>query len=114
MSVQANWARWYPRASSSKLRISVQVQVGVIMMLRALVQTPRRVLLKTTILFCFCVELQTSRSQIGAARHARSNFASKPAQTEGARSATRSLSWRVSPERLKLAEPVRKSRLSMQ
>jgi hypothetical protein len=41
---------------------------------------------------------------------ARSNLASKPPQTDAPRNATRSLSWRVSPERLKLAEPVRKSR----
>jgi hypothetical protein len=41
---------------------------------------------------------------------ARSNLASKPAQTDAPRNATRSLSWRVSPDLLKLAEPVRKSR----
>jgi hypothetical protein len=41
---------------------------------------------------------------------ARSNFASNPAQTDEPLSATRSLSWRVSPDREKLAEPVRKRR----
>ena len=45
---------------------------------------------------------------------ARSNLASNPAQTEAPLSATRSLSWRVSPDRLKLAEPVRNRRWSTQ
>ena len=41
---------------------------------------------------------------------ARSNLASNPVHTDSPRNATRSLSWRVSPDRLKLAEPVRKRR----
>jgi hypothetical protein len=48
------------------------------------------------------------RSVVGppvqALPQAPSNFASKPAQTFAPLSATRSLSWRVSPKRLKLAE----------
>ena len=47
---------------------------------------------------------------VSASTHARSDLASNPAQTDAPRSATRSLSWRVSPARLKLVEPVRKRR----
>ena len=49
-----------------------------------------------------------SRSQL--LPQARSNSASNPAHTDAPRSATRSLSCRVSPDREKLAEPVRKRR----
>jgi hypothetical protein len=50
-----------------------------------------------------------SRSQL--LPQARSNSASNPAHTDAPRSATRSLSCRVSPDREKLAEPVRRRRM---
>jgi hypothetical protein len=53
-------------------------------------------------------------SSVQLLAQARSNLASNAAQTDAPRNTSRSLPYRVSPDRLKLAEPVRRRRLSTQ